>query len=55
MKNLSAFLLLLMVLSLGACDWLMQDSDKNSSDETSEVKRADDTGDEPPGDGVPDY
>ena len=55
MRYFSVFLLLLIALSLGACDWLMQDSDKNSTDETSEVGRADEANEEPPGNGVPDY
>ncbi len=55
MKYLSVFLLLLTALSLGACDWLMQDSDNNTTEEINEVGKADEANEEPPGDGVPDY
>jgi len=55
MKYLSVFLLLLIALSLGACDWLIQDSDTNTTDEINEVGRADEANEEPPGDGVPSY
>ena len=55
MKYLSFFLLLLTSLSLGSCDWLMQDSDKDSKDETSEVEKSDEPGDQPPGGGISDY
>lgn len=55
MKRLSLLLLLFVIFSVASCDWLMQDSDKNSADETSEVGKADEANEEPPGDGVPSY
>ncbi len=55
MKHFSVFLLICLFLSIASCDWLMQDSDKNSTQEINEVGKADEANEEPPGDGVPDY
>ena len=55
MKHIIIFLLFFVLLASVSCDWLMQDSDKNRVDENGKVERADDSGEEPPGDGVPDY
>lgn len=54
MKRLSFLLLLFVIFSVASCDWLVQDSDTNNQ-ETSEVGKADEANEEPPGDGVPSY
>jgi len=55
MKYISVLIILCIFFSLASCDWLMQDSDKNSNEETSEVTTGDGAKDAPPGDGVPSY
>ena len=51
----TSMIILCIIFSLASCDWLMQDSDKNFKEESSEVTTGEETDDKTPGDGVPSY
>jgi len=55
MKYMQILIMLFVFFSLTSCNWLMQDSDKNSNEETSETTAGEETKNAPPGDGVPSY